>query len=257
MPAGQKRHSARRTHAIESSVPGTSIKCHIMAVRHRLSPCPPRVSRPVTHPSCAPGKQLPRLRTTSHPPSVHRPPHQDAAQSKRIVFRSRHHPCRAGERPSQATDQAGYVYSFRNIITRSRIATSGLTPIKAYLVGYNLVSAALWLNILLLTIAAVARKPAAPLIQQAGTLSKFFGITSIPNSASHAANALARLSNNYSYGHLGWWTKVTQSLAVLEIVHSALGWVRSPIATTAAQVFSRIYTVWGVVEAAPEVSMGT
>jgi very-long-chain (3R)-3-hydroxyacyl-CoA dehydratase len=138
--------------------------------------------------------------------------------------------------------------------SRQRVVTSRLTPIKAYLVAYNLVSAGLWLNILFLTISAVLRKPAAPLIQQAGTLSKLFGISSIPHSASYAANALARVSNNYSHGSLGWWTKVTQSLAVLEIVHSAVGWVRSPIATTAAQVFSRVWTVWGVVEAAPEAS---
>lgn len=149
----------------------------------------------------------------------------------------------------------GMSHRIGSTIARSFIVTSGLTPIKAYLVAYNLVSAALWLNILLLTIAAVAKNPVAPLIQQASTLSKFFGITSIPNSASYAANALARLANNYSYGNLGWWTKVTQLLAVLEIVHSALGWVRSPIATTAAQVASRVWTVWGVVEAAPEVGL--
>ena len=48
--------------------------------------------------------------------------------------------------------------------------------------------------------------------------------------------------------------KVTQSLAVLEVVHAALGWVRSPVATTAMQVASRLWSVWGVVEAASGVS---
>lgn len=38
----------------------------------------------------------------------------------------------------------------------------------------------------------------------------------------------------------------TQLLAVLEIVHAALGLVKSPIATTAAQVFSRLLIVLGV-----------
>lgn len=67
-------------------------------------------------------------------------------------------------------------------------------------------------------------------------------------------NALERLKGNYGVGNLGTWVKWTQTLAVLEIVHSALGWVRSPLGTTGAQVASRIYTVWGVVEAVPQVS---
>jgi hypothetical protein len=56
------------------------------------------------------------------------------------------------------------------------------------------------------------------------------------------------------YANLGWWVKWTQTLAVLEIVHSAIGWVRSPTGTVAAQVASRIWTVWGVVQANPSVS---
>lgn len=47
--------------------------------------------------------------------------------------------------------------------------------------------------------------------------------------------------------------KWTQTLAVLEVVHAALGWVRSPLGTVASQVASRLWTVWGVVEAAPEI----
>jgi very-long-chain (3R)-3-hydroxyacyl-CoA dehydratase len=43
-------------------------------------------------------------------------------------------------------------------------------------------------------------------------------------------------------------TAVVQSLAVLEILHSFVGWVKSPIGTTFMQVFSRLFTVWGVVE---------
>ena len=41
---------------------------------------------------------------------------------------------------------------------------------------------------------------------------------------------------------------------MLEVVHSAVGWVRSPVPTTLAQVASRVWTVWGVVEAEPSVS---
>lgn len=38
----------------------------------------------------------------------------------------------------------------------------------------------------------------------------------------------------------------TQSLAILEILHSLLGLVRAPIVTTAMQVASRLLLVWGV-----------
>lgn len=61
------------------------------------------------------------------------------------------------------------------------------------------------------------------------------------------------LKGSYDYHNLGWWTKWTQTLAVLEVVHAALGWVRSPVGTVASQVASRLWTVWGVVEAAPEI----
>lgn len=38
----------------------------------------------------------------------------------------------------------------------------------------------------------------------------------------------------------------TQSLAVLEVLHSLTGLVRAPVATTAMQVASRLLLVWGV-----------
>lgn len=46
--------------------------------------------------------------------------------------------------------------------------------------------------------------------------------------------------------------KITQSLAVLEVVHAAVGLVRSPVFTTAQQVASRIFIVWGILVATPE-----
>nr|CCA21662.1 conserved hypothetical protein [Albugo laibachii Nc14] len=39
---------------------------------------------------------------------------------------------------------------------------------------------------------------------------------------------------------------IVQSLAVLEIVHSAYGLVRSPLFSTTLQVFSRLWLVWGI-----------
>lgn len=53
---------------------------------------------------------------------------------------------------------------------------------------------------------------------------------------------------------LGMWVKVTQTLAVLDVVHAALGLVKSNVGTAASQVFSRLWAVWAVVEMVPEVS---
>jgi very-long-chain (3R)-3-hydroxyacyl-CoA dehydratase len=52
---------------------------------------------------------------------------------------------------------------------------------------------------------------------------------------------------------LGNWVKVTQTLAVLDVVHAALGLVKSNVGTAASQVFSRLWAVWAVVEMVPEV----
>ncbi|KAL4984945.1 tyrosine phosphatase-like protein [Aspergillus falconensis] len=40
--------------------------------------------------------------------------------------------------------------------------------------------------------------------------------------------------------------QITQTLALLEIMHSLVGLVRAPVMTTAMQVASRIFVVWGV-----------
>ncbi|KAI9032330.1 tyrosine phosphatase-like protein [Hyaloraphidium curvatum] len=53
------------------------------------------------------------------------------------------------------------------------------------------------------------------------------------------------------YAQTGELTKWVQTGALLEIVHSAVGFVRSPVGTTATQVFSRIMLVWGVMHLFP------
>lgn len=45
---------------------------------------------------------------------------------------------------------------------------------------------------------------------------------------------------------LGEWTKWTQTLAVLEVLHVALGLLRSSLFTTVIQIASRLLLVWGV-----------
>jgi very-long-chain (3R)-3-hydroxyacyl-CoA dehydratase len=46
--------------------------------------------------------------------------------------------------------------------------------------------------------------------------------------------------------------KIAQTAAVMEVVHAALGIVRSPVMVTATQVASRIWILWGIVDAAPQ-----
>lgn len=127
---------------------------------------------------------------------------------------------------------------------------SGLTPVKLYLVAYNLVSAALWGYVLVLTVAHFLEEPTVG--EKVSNFVKFFAGPSslLPDPIKHF---VTRLSGAYDYKHLGAITKWTQTLAALEVVHAATGLVRSPVGTTAMQVASRLWTVWGVVEAKPAV----
>ncbi|GFR41267.1 hypothetical protein Agub_g1942 [Astrephomene gubernaculifera] len=46
--------------------------------------------------------------------------------------------------------------------------------------------------------------------------------------------------------------KVSQTAAVLEVLHSAIGLVRSPVGITGMQVASRLWVLWGIVNLVPE-----
>ncbi|KAI9632921.1 tyrosine phosphatase-like protein [Dioszegia hungarica] len=129
-----------------------------------------------------------------------------------------------------------------------------LTPLKIYLLAYNVISAALWANLLYITVSfLLTGKPGAS--NPSSYLTRLASLHPVGRKAISYMPFLAGksfLSGSYNYKNLGWLTKWTQTLAVLEVVHAALGWVRSPILTTASQVASRVYTVWGVVEAVPK-----
>lgn len=56
----------------------------------------------------------------------------------------------------------------------------------------------------------------------------------------------------YVSGGLANFVTWVQTLAVLEVLHAALGLVRSSVLTTAMQVASRLLVVWGVVTLFPE-----
>ncbi|PYI07472.1 PTPLA-domain-containing protein [Aspergillus sclerotiicarbonarius CBS 121057] len=57
-----------------------------------------------------------------------------------------------------------------------------------------------------------------------------------------------------TYTTLEPWTRWTQTLAILEILHSASGLTRSPIFTTFTQIFARSVQVWAINYAFPTIT---
>jgi len=55
---------------------------------------------------------------------------------------------------------------------------------------------------------------------------------------------LGGLSNEQLYHNVETEVQIFQTAAILEIFHIALGLVRSPLATTITQVYSRVFVVW-------------
>merc|ERR1712172_468280 len=53
------------------------------------------------------------------------------------------------------------------------------------------------------------------------------------------------------YAHTSLTLQVFQTAAVLEILHAALGLVRSPVMVTFQQVFSRAYVTWAILHLCP------
>jgi very-long-chain (3R)-3-hydroxyacyl-CoA dehydratase len=148
------------------------------------------------------------------------------------------------------------------------------TPIKAYLVAYNLASAAGWSYVLYLLVQHLSSSPKAPetaaeqAIETAQTLvARLLALIRRalpfllppPSTREQVREALptelhglwARAST--AFQGMGDVTALVQSGAVLEVVHVLLGFVKSPLITTAMQVASRLFLVWGVMERFPEV----
>lgn len=92
------------------------------------------------------------------------------------------------------------------------------TPVQSYLVAYNAVSGFLWAGVFLRLVILF------PLV-----------------------------GSRFVSGGLEEYTRWVQTLMLLEVVHSAIGLVRSPLVTAAMQVASRILVVWGVLYLFPNV----
>lgn len=98
-----------------------------------------------------------------------------------------------------------------------------LTPRTLYLTLYNALLFTLWLTTLFQLLALLPSHPS-------------------PRTIFTLISPLAR------------WT---QTLALLEVLHSALGLVKAPVGTTAIQVFTRVIQVWVVWWGFPESTGGS
>jgi very-long-chain (3R)-3-hydroxyacyl-CoA dehydratase len=56
------------------------------------------------------------------------------------------------------------------------------------------------------------------------------------------------------YNSVEWELQIFQTAAILEIFHALFGLVRSPVATTITQVFSRVFVTWFILYKVPSVS---
>jgi very-long-chain (3R)-3-hydroxyacyl-CoA dehydratase len=94
-------------------------------------------------------------------------------------------------------------------------------PKDMYLIVYNLCCCGGWSLIFLLAVSSLSK--------------------GIPEDG-----VVEALSNVYGTGNLSDLLFYTQSAAILEIIHAAIGLVRSPVIVTAMQVSSRIWALLAV-----------
>jgi len=102
-------------------------------------------------------------------------------------------------------------------------------PVKVYLIAYNTLSALAWGYVLVSLLVH---------------LSNLDG-----NSDSHLFPLYERAQT--AYLRIGAETAFVQTFAILDVLHVLLGWVRAPLPTSATQVFSRLFLVWGITEQFP------
>ncbi|TFK44631.1 tyrosine phosphatase-like protein [Crucibulum laeve] len=143
--------------------------------------------------------------------------------------------------------------------------------VKGYLVAYNVLSTVGWAYVLAVTLVHLFNLDgksdafgASTPKTASSTLSRFLysfpllkslGIASPATIVSHLPPSLLPVYQHATttFARVGTQTAFVQSFAILEVVHVLLGWVRSPIQTTAMQVASRLFLVWGIVEQFPDV----
>jgi very-long-chain (3R)-3-hydroxyacyl-CoA dehydratase len=128
-----------------------------------------------------------------------------------------------------------------------------------YLVAYNILSTIGWAYILVFTLihifdldgrasaaSAATHKTASStiwsLLRSSGLVSR--------SVETHMPSWLQPIyiRSKSTFARVGTETALVQTFAILEVIHALLGWVRSPLQTTAMQVASRLFLIWGVTE---------
>ncbi|KAJ7072385.1 PTPLA-domain-containing protein [Mycena amicta] len=137
--------------------------------------------------------------------------------------------------------------------------------VKYYLLAYNVLSTLGWGYILVLTLVHLSnldgRSSVAgnPVVAAPSAFSRF--MSSLPFFKSPPSTATITIQSRLpaflqpvyrrsitTYTRVGNTVAVVQTFALLEVAHVLLGWVRSPLQTTAMQVSSRLWIVWGIVQ---------
>ncbi|KAF8693043.1 Very-long-chain (3R)-3-hydroxyacyl-CoA dehydratase, partial [Rhizoctonia solani] len=129
-------------------------------------------------------------------------------------------------------------------------AKRGPSPVvKYYLITYNVLSCLGWFAVLAATVSHLSGH--SP-IHHPSTLARLFNAAKTPKTPYWLPSSLEpifkRACTTFAIGNVGPIVRVVQTGALLEVVHVLLGFVRSPLITTAMQVASRVYLVWGVTE---------
>ncbi|TMW69511.1 hypothetical protein Poli38472_001667 [Pythium oligandrum] len=97
--------------------------------------------------------------------------------------------------------------------------------LNLYLLAYNAVSAAGWAFVLYLAATTVW--------------------------ASYEQGKDVEAIARATWNAVEWPLKIVQTMAAMEIIHAALGFVRSPLGSTLIQVSSRLWLVWAINELCP------
>ncbi|KAF8210168.1 PTPLA-domain-containing protein [Mycena galopus ATCC 62051] len=136
--------------------------------------------------------------------------------------------------------------------------------VKYYLLAYNVLSTLGWAYILVVTVVHLfnldgrSSKPAA-IVTAPSTFTRL--MSSIPFFKSQTPGIAITIESRLppfiqpvyrrsmsTYARVGGTVAIVQTCALLEVVHALLGWVRSPLQTTAMQVASRLWIVWGIAQ---------
>ncbi|KAF4984537.1 hypothetical protein FDECE_17064 [Fusarium decemcellulare] len=99
--------------------------------------------------------------------------------------------------------------------------------------------------------AAKAKKPASPLNTGYLILYNFVSAVAWSVVLGRTVSIFGLRGPEFVYLGAGEWTKWTQTMAGMEVLHSLLGVVRAPLLTTLMQVSSRFLLVWAIVDVFP------